>query len=57
MQCEVPKCSNSLPKNPYVIRIEHGEEYTDFTVCEECARLMAVIEERSAELEKRDEPF
>jgi hypothetical protein len=57
MQCEVPNCSNPLPKKPYTIRMELDEDYIDFTVCEECARLMAVIEERSAELEKRDEPF
>ena len=51
MECEVPKCSNQVSDNPFSIRIGDETEYTDFTVCDECARLMDIIELRSRELE------
>jgi hypothetical protein len=59
MQCEVPCCINEVPENAYVIRIGDSEKdnFVDFTVCEECARLMGVIEEKSQQLRMHDEPF
>lgn len=55
MECEVPQCRNKVSSQPHTIRIDCGDEFSDFTVCDECAKLMEVIEERSRELRPDNE--
>jgi len=43
--CEIPKCSNVLPEEPAVI---YMGEYA-FDVCEECEKLMDIIQEKTEE--------
>ena len=40
-QCETPECTNVLPEDPAVIYVG---EYA-FDVCEECEKLMEIIQE------------
>jgi len=44
-KCQTPNCSNVLPEEPAVIYVG---EYA-FDVCEECERLMDIIQEKTEE--------
>ena len=44
-QCQTPNCSNVLPTEPAIIYVG---EYA-FDVCEECEKLMDIIQEKTEE--------
>lgn len=44
-KCQTPNCSNVLPEEPAVIYVG---EYA-FDVCEECEKLMDIIQEKTEE--------
>ena len=44
-KCQTPDCGNVLPKEPAVIYVG---EYA-FEVCEECEKLMEIIQEKTEE--------
>ena len=46
-QCEVVVCNNKLPEDP--ARIVIDEEF-EMLVCDECAKLLEVIEEKVHEI-------
>jgi hypothetical protein len=43
--CQTPNCSNVLPEEPAIIYVG---EYA-FDVCEECEKLMDIIQEKTEE--------
>lgn len=50
-KCQIPECSKTLPKEPAIIYV--GE--FAFEVCEECEKLMEVIQQKTEEYYGRDE--
>ena len=53
-KCQLHHCSNDLPKEPGVIRMGDEEDYIEFTVCDECVKLMEVLQDKMAELQGRE---
>jgi hypothetical protein len=52
-KCELHHCGNILPEEPGVIRIGEDDDYVEFTVCDECVKLMEVLEEKITEMQAR----
>jgi len=50
-QCEIPNCNNSITGEGATIRMEfENDDYLEVKVCDECERLLEVLEEKSQEL-------